>query len=57
MLSKKINKEELERENIEESTYGSRYFGNSIPKYELRRQGMPTPAAYQLIHDELQFRW
>ncbi|MDO5836323.1 MAG: glutamate decarboxylase [Methanobacterium sp.] len=40
-----------ERENT--TTYGSRYFSESIPKYEIPEEGMPAKAAYQLIHEEL----
>ena len=40
-------------EKEEQSTYGSRYFTESIPKYVMPEEGMPARAAYQLIHDEL----
>jgi glutamate decarboxylase len=40
-------------EKKEQSTYGSRYFAESIPKYVMPEEGMPARAAYQLIHDEL----
>lgn len=49
---KKLNKSEREH-NATTTAYGSRYFNQSIPKYELPREGMPAKAAYQLIHDEL----
>ncbi len=35
------------------TTYGSRYFAESVPKYVMPEDGMPARAAYQLIHDEL----
>ena len=34
-------------------TYGSRYLGESVPKYRLPEGEMPPRLAYQLIHDEL----
>ncbi|HUW65122.1 MAG TPA: glutamate decarboxylase [Spirochaetia bacterium] len=34
-------------------TYSLRYFTESLPKYEIPRDGMPANAAYQLVHDEL----
>ena len=54
MLSEKHDLGKLkksERENT--TTYGSRYFSESIPKYEIPEDGMPAKAAYQLIHEEL----
>jgi glutamate decarboxylase len=54
MLSEKHDLGKLkksERENT--TTYGSRYFSESIPKYEIPEEGMPAKAAYQLIHEEL----
>jgi glutamate decarboxylase len=36
--------------------YSSRYGGKeAIPKYSLPKDGIPSNAAYQLIHDELDF--
>ena len=35
------------------TTYGSRYFAESVPKYVMPEESMPARAAYQLIHDEL----
>jgi glutamate decarboxylase len=36
--------------------YSSRYGGaEAIPKYQLPKEGIPSNAAYQLIHDELDF--
>ncbi|MEN4017921.1 MAG: hypothetical protein PQ975_09955 [Methanobacterium sp.] len=48
----KMNKEEKEH-TAYTTTYGSRYFSKSVPKYEMPEEGMPSRAAYQLIHDEL----
>lgn len=57
MLSKKhdlskMNKEEKEH-TTDTSTYGSRYFCESVPKFKMPEEGMPARAAYQIIHDEL----
>ncbi|MBU1118800.1 glutamate decarboxylase [Patescibacteria group bacterium] len=35
------------------STYSTRYFDEEVPKYEMPKTSMPSNAAYQLIHDEL----
>lgn len=54
MLSEKLDLGKMkksERENT--TTYGSRYFSESIPKYEMPEDGMPAKAAYQLIREEL----
>lgn len=48
----KMNKEEKEH-TANTTTYGSRYFSESVPKYEMPEEGMPSRAAYQIIHDEL----
>ncbi len=54
MLSEKKNLDELkESEKQYTTTYGSRYFTKSVPKYEMPDEGMPARAAYQTIHDEL----
>lgn len=54
MLSEKRNLNKMDKEKKEETTtYGSRYFARSIPKFEMPREGMPARAAYQLIHDEM----
>ncbi|MEN6330134.1 MAG: glutamate decarboxylase [Methanobacteriaceae archaeon] len=57
MLSGKLNLDKFKKSEAEHSNataaYGSRYFDNSIPKYEMPEEGMPPQAAYQLIHDEL----
>ena len=54
MLSDKKNLDNLSKSEREHTTtYGSRYFTNSVPKYEMPENGMPARAAYQIIHDEL----
>jgi len=54
MLSNKKNLDEMEKsERVHTTTYGSRYFAKSVPKYEMPEEGMPARAAYQIIHDEL----
>jgi glutamate decarboxylase len=41
------------RNELHEPTYAGRYFDQPVPKFELPAQGMPSDAAYRLIHDEL----
>jgi glutamate decarboxylase len=54
MLSNKKNLDKMEKSEREHTTtYGSRYFAKSVPKYEMPEEGMPARAAYQIIHDEL----
>jgi len=54
MLSKKVDLNKLsDDEKQQTSTYGTRYFAQSVPKYEIPEEGMPAPAAYRLIHDQL----
>ena len=54
MLSDKKNLDEMKKSEREHTTtYGSRYFIKSVPKYEMPIEGMPAQAAYQIIHDEL----
>lgn len=57
MLSEKVDLDKLKKSESEQSNsttpYGSRFFEKSIPKYEMPLDGMPSEAAYQLIHDEL----
>ncbi|MCK4935035.1 MAG: glutamate decarboxylase [Simkaniaceae bacterium] len=54
MIAKKENIEALKKsEKGHASTYSSRYFKESVPKFELPEKSMPANAAYQLIHDEL----
>lgn len=56
MLSKKVELTELSVLSQDITpTYSSRYFIESIPKYEIPKKGMPSKAAYQLLHDELNF--
>ncbi|MDR0912409.1 MAG: glutamate decarboxylase [Methanobrevibacter sp.] len=60
MLSSNLNKKERNDEkNNENKTsenttiYGTRYFCQPIPKFEIPEDGMPSKTAYRLIHDEL----
>jgi glutamate decarboxylase len=54
VLSKKVNLGELDvNQKQQPSTYGTRYFSQSVPKYEIPEEGMPARAAYRLIQDEL----
>lgn len=54
MLSEKRDLGKMKKSKREyTTTYGSRYFSESIPKYEMPEEGMPAKAAYQLIHEEL----
>lgn len=54
MLSRKLDFRKMKKSEREHTTtYGSRYFAESIPKYEMSEEGMPAKAAYQLIHEEL----
>ena len=54
MLSNKINISKKKRVETETTpTCGSRYFAETIPKYEIPDEGMPPRAAYQLIREEL----
>lgn len=54
MLSRKEKLEQLkESEKGHSTTYSSRFFDKPIPKFEIPKSGMPSNAAYQLIHDEL----
>jgi glutamate decarboxylase len=57
MLSDKLDVNKLKKSekehNVATTAYGSRYFNRSIPKFEMPSEGMPSQAAYQLIHDEL----
>jgi glutamate decarboxylase len=45
----------LKKENKEYTTniYGTRYFSQPIPKFEIPEEGMPSNVAYRLIYDEL----
>ena len=54
MLSDKKNLDAMSKAAREHTTtYGSRYFTKTVPKYEMPEDGMPARAAYQIIHDEL----
>ena len=54
MVTNKVNLTNMqESEKGHCSTYSSRYFSESIPKYEMPEKSMPANAAYQLVHDEL----
>lgn len=57
MLSEKHDlskmKESEKEHTTTTTTYGSRYFSKTIPKYEMPIEGMPAKAAYRLIADEL----
>jgi len=54
MLSEKLDLGKMKKSEREyTTTYGSRYFSESIPKYEMPEEGMPAKAAYQLISEEL----
>ena len=53
-LSKKTKYEKIrDSERVHTSTYSLRYFHERVPKHEMREEGMPADAAYQLVHDEL----
>jgi glutamate decarboxylase len=47
----KLKKEIKEYDSV--TSYGSRYFSQPIPKFEIPEDGMPPEVAYRLIHDEL----
>lgn len=54
MISYKKNLKNLKEEDRNlNPTFGSRYFSEKIPQYSLNEKGMPSKAAYELIHDEL----
>lgn len=54
MLHKKKDLKKLKKEEkVLDSTYATRYMTEEIPKYEMPKKEMPSDAAYQLIHDEL----
>lgn len=52
MLSSKV-KVKKKDDSGHSSTYSTRYFTQSVPKFKMPKEGMPANAAYQLIHDEL----
>ncbi|MBU1167628.1 glutamate decarboxylase [Patescibacteria group bacterium] len=49
-MHKKKNKQDLSDHT---STYSMRYSAEEVPKYEMPDKSMPSNAAYQLVHDEL----
>ncbi len=54
MISKKVPLDKIKgSEKWLTTKYGTRFFEESVPKYEMAESGMPANAAYQLIHDEL----
>ncbi|QDU60588.1 Glutamate decarboxylase [Planctomycetes bacterium Pan216] len=54
MLSKQVPLHEMSDSQKGHSvTYGTRYFTDSVPKYEMPDDSMPANVAYQIIHDEL----
>ncbi len=54
MVSKKVDLKQLSKSGKgHASTYSTRYFEESVPKYEIPESSMPANAAYQLVHDEL----
>jgi glutamate decarboxylase len=54
MISTKIETKRLQQSQTEHAaTYSTRYFKESVPRYEIPEEGMPARAAYQLVHDEL----
>jgi len=54
MLITKKNLSDLEpEERGHSSTYSTRYFRETIPKFEMPDKSMPSNAAYQIVHDEL----
>lgn len=54
MLSKKVHLDQVDRRHHAHAvTYGSRYFTEPVPKYELPEDSMPARVAHQIIHDEM----
>ncbi len=54
MVKLKIDLKKLRREDkVLSTTYGTRYFEEDVPKYEMPKNGMPEDVAYRLIHDEM----
>lgn len=54
MLSKKVKHQELPKDKQSLSmTYGSRYFAEPVPKFEIPENSMSPQAAYQVVSDEL----
>lgn len=40
-------------DKVQPTTYGSRYFSQDVPRFEVPESSMPADAAYRLISDEL----
>lgn len=54
MLGKKVHLANVHAAKHHHSpTYGTRYFSESVPKYEMPHESMPPEAAHRIIHDEL----
>jgi glutamate decarboxylase len=54
MISKKVDVSRIDASRRgHASTYSTRYFEESVPKYEIPDEGMPANAAYEMVHDEL----
>jgi glutamate decarboxylase len=54
MLSKKVDVSRIDASRRgHASTYSTRYFEESVSKYEMPDEGMPANAAYEMVHDEL----
>ncbi len=48
-----MHKLKLDSDEVISPTYAGRMFSHDIPKFKLPDGGMTAPAAYQLVHDEL----
>jgi glutamate decarboxylase len=48
-----MHKLELDSDELISPTYAGRSFSHDVPKFRLPKEGMSAPAAYQLVHDEL----
>ncbi len=55
MLSGRKTGNRLKRDTDGSSTYSTRFFTSPVPKYKIPEEGFPANAAYQLIHDEMNF--
>eukprot|EP01113_Clastostelium_recurvatum_P013723 TRINITY_DN1733_c0_g1_i5.p1 TRINITY_DN1733_c0_g1~~TRINITY_DN1733_c0_g1_i5.p1 ORF type:complete len:660 (-),score=103.83 TRINITY_DN1733_c0_g1_i5:762-2564(-) len=44
---------ERDTRHMHASTYGARYYRESIPKYTFPKTSIPAKVAYQLVHDEI----
>ncbi|MDR2624669.1 MAG: glutamate decarboxylase [Methanobrevibacter sp.] len=52
MLSHNIKLRKINKDDTT-NIYGTRYFSQPIPKFEIPEEGMPPKVAYRLVHDEL----